>query len=243
MSTATAPPISVRHLTKQYGDQRAVDDLSFDLRPGCITGFLGPNGAGKTTTLRMVLGLIEPSHGEALVHGRAYAALEAPAGTVGALIDGAGFHGGRRVRQELAIRAVTAGVPAERVDAVLDEVGLGAAAGKRVGQLSLGMRQRLGLAAALLAAPRLLVLDEPANGLDPAGMHWMRTLLRAQVDRGAAVLVSSHVLAELALFADDLVVINHGRLVAAGPIGTIVPEGSSLEDVFLSLTDDGGGIR
>jgi ABC-2 type transport system ATP-binding protein len=226
MEQSTAPPVSLHGLTKQYGHQRAVDDLSFTVAPGRVTGFLGPNGAGKTTTLRMLVGLITPTTGEALVYGERYADLRNPTTVVGTLIDASGFHPYRRVRHELAIHAVTAGVGDERIPIVLDEVGLEAAADKRVGQLSLGMRQRLGLATALLGDPRLLVLDEPANGLDPAGMHWLRNLLRSYADRGTAVFVSSHVLAELALFADHVIVINHGRLVTTSSIADLVASGA-----------------
>jgi ABC-2 type transport system ATP-binding protein len=218
--------VSVAALTKRYGDQLAVDDLTFAIAPGRVTGFLGPNGAGKTTTLRMLLGLATPTAGEALVYGRTYADLPAPAALVGSLIDASGFHPGRRVRHELAIRAVTVGVDDDRIPAVLEEVGLEAAADKRIGQLSLGMRQRLGLATALLGDPSLLVLDEPANGLDPAGMHWLRGLLRRYAAHGTAVLVSSHVLAELALFADDVIVVNHGRLVTTSSIAELVASGT-----------------
>jgi ABC-2 type transport system ATP-binding protein len=217
-----APPVSVAELTKRYGGQAAVDHLSFSVAPGRITGFLGPNGAGKTTTLRMLVGLATPTSGDALVFGRPYSELSTPTALVGTLIDASGFHPGRRARHELAIHAAAADVSDERIPTVLHEVGLEAAADKRVGQLSLGMRQRLGLAAALLGTPRLLLLDEPANGLDPAGMHWLRGLLRRYAERGTAVLVSSHVLAELALFADDVVVINHGRLITQGAVTDLV---------------------
>jgi ABC-2 type transport system ATP-binding protein len=213
-ATSPAPPVVVDRLTKVYGSQRAVDDLSFTVEAGRVTGFLGANGAGKTTTLRMLLGLAAPTSGSVLVLGRPYAEHRAPRSIVGTLLDASAFHPGRRARHEVEIHAAAAGIPLRRVGEVLAEVGLAAAAGKRVGALSLGMRQRLGLAVALLGAPDLLVLDEPANGLDPAGMHWLRDLLRSHAARGAAVLVSSHVLAELALFADDVVVIERGRLVA-----------------------------
>jgi ABC-2 type transport system ATP-binding protein len=222
-----APPVSVSGLTKRYGDQLAVDDLSFTIAPGRVTGFLGPNGAGKTTTLRMLVGLAAPTAGDALVYGRRYADLPTPSALVGTLIDASGFHPGRRVRHELAIHAVTAGVDDGRIPVVLEEVGLEGAADKRVAHLSLGMRQRLGLAAALLGDPGLLVLDEPANGLDPAGMHWLRTLLRARAAQGTAVLVSSHVLAELALFADDVIVVNHGRLVTTSSVDELVASGGA----------------
>jgi ABC-2 type transport system ATP-binding protein len=223
MPTATTTAsIEIDGLTKAFGGRLAVDDLSFSVAPGRVTGFLGPNGAGKTTTIRMVLGLAEPDTGSARILGRPYRELEDPASTVGTLIDAAGFHPGRTVRQELLIRTAAAGFDDGRVDVVLAEVDLGEASTKRVRQLSLGMRQRLGLAAALLGDPDVLVLDEPANGLDPAGMHWLRMLLRDRADRGTAVLVSSHVLAELALFADDIVVVDHGRLVAQSSLADLV---------------------
>ncbi len=241
-STLDPPALAIVGLTKRFGDQLAVDDLTFSVRRGRITGFLGPNGAGKTTTLRMVLGLAEPSAGHALVFGRRSADLADPPATVGALLDGAGFHPGRRAADELAIRAAAAGIADERVPAVLEQVGLEAAGRKRAGHLSLGMRQRLGLAAALLGEPRILVLDEPANGLDPAGMRWLRDLLRRLADGGTTVLVSSHVLAELALLADDAVVIQAGRLVTQSPIAELT-RGRTLEEAFLDMTDDGGPIR
>jgi ABC-2 type transport system ATP-binding protein len=230
----SAPAVVVDGLTKAYGDRRAVDDLSFTVAPGRITGFLGPNGAGKTTTLRMLLGLAEPTAGRALVFGRRFVELERPS-RVGALIDASGFHPGRRARDELAVHAVASAVDLARVDEVLAEVGLEAAAGKRIAELSLGMRQRLGLASALLGEPELLVLDEPANGLDPAGMHWLRDLLRRRAAAGTAVLVSSHILTELALFADDVVVLHHGRLVTQSDIDDLVASGT--RRVFVASPD------
>jgi ABC-2 type transport system ATP-binding protein len=234
-SLDTGPAAEVIGLTKAYGHQRAVDELSFAVERGRVTGFLGPNGAGKTTTLRMLLGLATPTAGDAFVLGRRYGELDAPARAVGALIDASGFHPGRRVRHELSIQAAAAGIDDRRIDVVLGEVGLADADGKRVAQLSLGMRQRLGLAAALLGDPALLVLDEPANGLDPAGIHWLRELLRGCAARGTAVLVSSHLLSELALFADDVVVVNHGRLVVQSPVGDLVAGGS--QHVFVAAPD------
>jgi ABC-2 type transport system ATP-binding protein len=219
-------PIAVTDLTKVYGAQRAVDGLTFSIAPERVTGFLGPNGAGKTTTLRVLLGLAAATSGEALIFGQRYERLAQPSCAVGSLIDASGFHPGRRVHQELAIHAAAADIRDERIDDVLAEVGLEAAKHKRVGQLSLGMRQRLGLPPALLGEPRLLILDEPANGLDPAGMHWLRELLVGYAARGAAVLVSSHVLAELALFAEDVVVLDHGRLVVQASVAELVASGS-----------------
>lgn len=229
--TATLP-IEVDGLTKRYGAHAVVDGLSFAVKPGHVTGFLGPNGSGKTTTLRMVVGLAEPTSGTATVFGRRYADLPEPSRSIGTLIDASGFHPTRRIRHELSIHAAIAGIADTRVPEVLAEVGLEAAADKRVRELSLGMRQRLGLAAALLGQPELLILDEPANGLDPAGMHWLRELLRRLAADGVAVLVSSHVLSELALFADDVVVINHGRLVTQSSVAQLLAKGT--ERVFVS---------
>jgi ABC-2 type transport system ATP-binding protein len=233
-SVPASPAIIVERLTKTYGDQRAVDDLSFTVAPARVTGFLGPNGAGTTTTIRILLGLASPSEGEALVLGSRFADLDRPA-RVGALIDASGFHPGRHARDELRVHAAAADLDISRVDAVLAEVGLEAAAAKRVGELSLGMRQRLGLASALLGEPEVLILDEPANGLDPAGMHWLRDLLRQRASAGTAVLLSSHVLSELALFADEVVVVHHGRLVTHETVGDLVASGS--RRVFVASPD------
>ena len=213
--------ISVRDVTKRFGDVRAVHDLSFEVEAGTITGFLGPNGAGKTTTLRMLLGLVRPTSGTALIDGVPYEHLGHPAFTVGAALEATGFHPGRTARDHLRVLARPHGIPASRVDAVLEEVDLTEAARRRVGGFSLGMRQRLGLAGALLGDPAVLVLDEPANGLDPAGVHWLRSFLRARADAGAAVLVSSHQLAELALSADRVVIIQRGRLVTQGTVAEL----------------------
>ena len=213
--------ISVQDVTKRFGPVTAVQDLSFEVRAGTVTGFLGPNGAGKTTTLRMLLGLVHPTAGQALVDGVPYRRLERPAFTVGAALEATGFHPGRTARDHLRVLARPYGIPTSRVDAVLDEVDLGAAARRRVGGFSLGMRQRLGLAGALLGDPSVLVLDEPANGLDPAGVHWLRQFLRARADAGGAVLVSSHQLAELALSADHVVIIQNGRLVSQGSVAEL----------------------
>jgi ABC-2 type transport system ATP-binding protein len=205
--------IEVRNLTKQYRDVVAVDHLSFEVAPGTVTGFLGPNGAGKTTTLRMLLGLAAPSDGTALIEGKPYADLAPPTSVVGAVLDTAVFHPGRRARDHLRVVAAASAIPATRVDQVLAEVDLSDAASRRVRTFSLGMRQRLALATALLARPRVLILDEPANGLDPRGVHWLRSFLRRFADDGGTVFVSSHLLAELALTVDDVVVIAHGRLI------------------------------
>ena len=213
--------ISVHGLTKRFGAVVAVDDLSFEVRPGTLTGFVGPNGAGKTTTLRMILGLVRPTAGTALVGGVPYAKLDRPARHVGAVLESAGFHPGRTARDHLRVLAGPSGIPTARVDEVLAEVDLSGAARRRVGGFSLGMRQRLGLAGALLGDPGILVLDEPTNGLDPAGVHWLRTFLRRRVDGGCTVLVSRHLLAELALSADSVIIVRDGRLVAQGPVSEI----------------------
>jgi ABC-2 type transport system ATP-binding protein len=217
----SAAAIEVDGLTKVYGAVRAVDNLSFTVRSGAVTGFLGPNGAGKTTTLRMVLGLARPTAGHATVLGRSYRDLDEPARTVGANLEIAGAHPGRSGRDHLRALAAMAGLPNGRVDEVLDLVELGAAARRRAGKYSMGMRQRLGLAATLLGDPSVLVLDEPANGLDPQGIRWLRDFLRAMAAEGRTVLVSSHVLAEVAQTVDDVVVIHRGRLVEQGPVARL----------------------
>jgi ABC-2 type transport system ATP-binding protein len=222
------PALSVSGLTKRFGSVVAVDDLSFDVSAGTVTGFLGPNGAGKTTTLRMLLGLVRPNSGQALVHGRPYVELERPAQTVGAVLEAAGFHPGRTARDHLRVLATAARLPVARVDEVLEEVELTAAARRRVGGFSLGMRQRLGIAAALLGDPEVLILDEPTNGLDPAGVHWLRALMRARADSGGTVLVSSHLLAELALSADHVIIVKDGRFVTSGSVAEMVPGGPSV---------------
>jgi ABC-2 type transport system ATP-binding protein len=203
---------STEHLCKRFGDLVAVDDLTFRLEAGAVTGFLGPNGAGKTTTLRMLLGLVRPTSGRALVFGAPYCDAAAP--RVGAVLEDADFHPGRTGREHLITLALAAGLPAKRADEVLDLVELAAAGRRRVGGYSLGMRQRLGLAAALLRDPELLVLDEPANGLDPEGVHWLRGFMRDFSAAEKSVFVSSHVLAEIAQCVDDVVIIDRGRLVA-----------------------------
>ncbi len=208
-----APVVRAESLTKRFGKLTAVDDLSFALEPGTITGFLGPNGAGKTTTLRMLLGLAKPSHGEALIFEKPYAQIEHPALRIGAVLEATDFHPGRSGRNHLRTLSWAAGIPDARVDEVLRVVELDKAANRRVKGYSLGMRQRLGLAAALLGDPELLVLDEPANGLDPEGVRWLRDFLRRFAESGHTVLVSSHVLAEVAQTVDHVLIINRGRLV------------------------------
>jgi ABC-2 type transport system ATP-binding protein len=211
--------IEVSHLTKTFGQVRAVDDLSFTVRPGRVTGFLGPNGAGKTTTLRMLLGLVSPTAGSATIGGRRYSELDRPMRTVGAALEAADFHPGRTALDHLRVYAPHAGVPDSRAAEVLDLVGLGgAAARRRVGGFSLGMRQRLALATTLLGDPPVLLLDEPANGLDPEGIRWLRDLLRALAAQGRTVLVSSHVLSEVQQTVDDVVIIAGGRLVHASTL-------------------------
>jgi len=209
----------VENLTKRYGPITAVEDLSFEVRRGAITGFLGPNGAGKTTTLRMVLGLARATSGTATVLGKPYAALEDPARRVGAALEVSSFHPGRTGRNHLRSLAAMAGLPRSRVEEVLELVELTGAADRRAGKYSMGMRQRLALAATLLGDPEILVLDEPANGLDPQGVRWLRDVLRARTAEGHTVLISSHVLAEVAQTVDDVVVISRGRLLHQGKIG------------------------
>ena len=216
--------ISVEGLTKRFGEVLAVDNLSFAVDQGTVVGFLGPNGAGKTTTLRTLLGLITPTTGRATIDGRPYRELPDPIHHVGALLEASSFHPGRSARTHLRIVATAAGLPAARADQVLAQVGLAGAARRRVGGFSLGMRQRLGLATALLGDPRVLVLDEPANGLDPEGIHWLRGLLRHLADQGRTVLVSSHVLAEIAQTVDQVVIIAAGRLVTQSTLAALTDQ-------------------
>jgi ABC-2 type transport system ATP-binding protein len=243
--------IEARGLTKRFGGRAVVDDVTLRCEPGTVTGFLGPNGAGKTTTMRLMCGLLDPDAGSAIVLGAAYRDLPNPGRRVGILLDASAQHGGRRGREALALSAQIIGVPGDRVDALLAQVGLDeAAARKRVRQYSLGMRQRLGLAHAVLGEPEVLILDEPANGLDPEGMRWMRGLLRGFADRGGTVLLSSHLLSEVEAVADRLAIIGNGKLVAQGTrdellagAGTLVR--ASDEDALLAaLRAEGiGGTR
>ncbi len=226
--------ITVHGLTKTYGSRRAVDDLSFTVTGGRVTGFVGPNGSGKSTTMRMMVGITRPDAGTVTYDGVPYRALSQPARTIGVALDAAA-HPGRSARNHLRILASASAIPTSRVGAVLEEVGLTTAAEERVGGFSLGMRQRLALAAALLGEPETLMLDEPANGLDPDGIRWLRTFLRDYADRGGAVFVSSHLIGELAMFVDDIVVIGAGRLLAAAPIETIT---SAAERSVVVQTDD-----
>jgi ABC-2 type transport system ATP-binding protein len=239
--------IEADHLTKRYGDQPAVADVSFRCEPGTVTGFLGPNGAGKSTTLRMICGLTRPTAGDATIHGLRYGDIPNPGRHIGVLLDASAQHAGRRGREVLTIAADTIGAERSRVTELLDHVGLEAsAARKRVGNYSLGMRQRLGIAHALMGEPSVLILDEPANGLDPEGIAWMRRLLRDFADRGGTVLLSSHLLREIEAIADDLIVIGNGRIVAQGSktellaaSGTIV---RGLDPEALELALDNAGL-
>jgi ABC-2 type transport system ATP-binding protein len=230
------PSVEVRDLTKRYDGRTVVDHLSFDLQPGRITGFLGPNGAGKSTTMRCMVGLDRLDEGSVLLGGRPYAELPRPLSAVGAVLDDGSFHPGRSARDHLAWVAESQGLPRSRASQLLELVGLEAVARQRVGRFSLGMRQRLGLATALGGDPAVLLLDEPLNGLDPEGVHWVRTLLRRAAAEGRAVLVSSHLLHEMAVVADHLVVIAQGRLLADQPTADFVGDHRSLEDAFMDLT-------
>ncbi|MET9108883.1 ATP-binding cassette domain-containing protein [Streptomyces zhihengii] len=206
--------IEIRDLTKEYGSRRALDGVTFTVRPGRVTGFLGPNGAGKSTTMRLVLGLDRPTSGTATIGGQPYAALDEPVRHVGALLDAGAAHGARTARDHLRALAAAGRIPRGRVDEVLEVTGIASVAGRRIRTFSLGMRQRLGIAAALLGDPRVLLLDEPSNGLDPQGIIWIRELMRDLAREGRAVLVSSHLMGETAAFADHLVVLGRGRLLA-----------------------------
>jgi ABC-2 type transport system ATP-binding protein len=235
--------IEVRGLTKKYGGVVVVDDVSFTVEPGRVTGFLGPNGAGKTTTLRMLLGLVEQSAGSAEIGGARYVHTEQPIFRIGAVLEESAAHEGRTGRDHLLVLCKAAGLPMSRADEVLATVGLALAGRRRVRAYSLGMRQRLGVAAALLGDPQVLILDEPGNGLDPAGIRWIRSFLRSLAASGRTVLVSSHQLAEVEQLADDLVVIAAGRVVASGPLESVVGSHAGLEEAFLELTAGTEGIR
>ncbi len=228
--------IEARGLRKRYGSTVAVDGLSFDVRPGVVTGFLGPNGSGKSTTMRMMLGLDEPDAGQVRINGRRYRDLPWPLRDVGALLEVKAFHPGRTARAHLRALAASNDIPRSRVDEVLGIVGLAGAARRRAGTFSLGMAQRLGIAAALLGDPGVLLLDEPVNGLDPEGIRWIRTLLRSLAAQGRAVFVSSHLIGEIALTAERLVVIGRGRLLAGTSVAELAARSDSLEDAFMELT-------
>jgi ABC-2 type transport system ATP-binding protein len=218
--------IEVRDLTKRFGEKVAVDHLSFNVQPGRVTGFLGPNGAGKSTTMRLILGLDRPASGTATIDGVPYARLPSPLLAVGALLEAKSVHTGRSARNHLLFLAQTQGLPATRVDAVLGLVGLSDVAGKRTGTFSLGMSQRLGVAAAMLGDPRVLLLDEPVNGLDPEGVLWIRNLMKALAGEGRTILVSSHLMNEMAVTADHLIVIGRGRLLADAPTEEVIARSS-----------------
>jgi ABC-2 type transport system ATP-binding protein len=239
--------ITVSGLTKKYGDRTVVDDVSFTLEPGTVTGFLGPNGAGKTTTMRMMTGLVAPSAGSAMVDGRLYVEVPNPGAVIGTLLDASAVHPGRTGRTHLRLLAQTIGVSVGRVDDVLDLVGLTDAAHRRIAGYSLGMRQRLGIAGALLAEPPVLVFDEPANGLDPEGIRWMRDLLRSHAARGGTVLLSSHLLGEVEHTVDRLLVIGNGRIVADAPVAELLgAEGTAVRAVdpaALALSLEAAGFH
>jgi ABC-2 type transport system ATP-binding protein len=218
--------IEVHELTKRYGDKTAVDGLTFSIKPGIVTGFLGPNGAGKSTTMRMILGLDRPTSGTATVNGRPYTEHAAPLHEVGALLEAKAVHTGRSAYNHLRAIAATNGVPRSRVDEVIDTVGLREVARKRAGGFSLGMGQRLGIASALLADPKTLILDEPVNGLDPEGILWIRNLMHSLADDGRTVLVSSHLMNEMAVTAEHLIVIGRGRLLADLPVAEFIAQAS-----------------
>ena len=228
--------IEIIDVTKKYGGRTAVDRVSFTAKAGRVTGFLGPNGAGKSTTLRILLGLDRPASGTALIDGKSYTALAQPLRTVGAMLDGASAIPERRGIDHLRWIAQSNRIPARRIGEVLEQVGLSEAATRRVRKYSLGMRQRLGLAAALLGEPRFLVLDEPVNGLDPEGIRTIRAFLRSYADDGNTVLLSSHLIGETAQTVDDIVIINKGRIIAAGALEQIIAGHASLEDAFFALT-------
>ncbi len=233
--------IEAHALTKQYGERTAVEDLSFSVPPGVVTGFLGPNGAGKSTTMRMILGLDAPTSGEVTVNGRSYVDHAAPLHEVGALLDAGAVHTGRSARNHLLAMAATTGIGRRRVDEVIDLVGLREVADKRSGGFSLGMGQRLGIASALLGDPKTLILDEPVNGLDPDGVLWIRTLLRELADEGRTVLLSSHLMSEMAQTADHLIVIGRGKLIRDEPVADFIASASG--GTVLVRTPDEAKLR
>ena len=233
--------IEVQHLTKRYGATLAVDDLSFTVEPGHVTGFLGPNGAGKSTTMRLILGLDTPASGRALVNGRPYTSLRRPMYEVGALLDASAVHGGRSAYHHLLSLAATNGIGPARVSEVLEQVGLASVARKRVGGFSLGMKQRLGIASALLGDPSVLIFDEPVNGLDPDGVRWIRDLMRGLAAEGRTVLLSSHLMSEMARTAEHIVILGGGRLIAQTTVAELTARYPSLEDAYLALT--AGDVR
>lgn len=231
--------IQFDHVTKQYGPVLALDDVTFTVEPGTIAGFLGPNGAGKSTAMRCLTGLSHPTQGRATLMGKNMKDLPNPAASVGVLLDASAMHPGRTGKETLTLAAITAGVDRRRVDEVMELVALTASEAKRrVGTYSLGMRQRLGIGLALMASPKVLILDEPVNGLDPQGIWWMRGLLRSFADNGGAVLLSSHLLHEVDQIADQLIMIGHGRIVAQGSRESLLRNGTNLEELFFRLTAD-----
>ena len=249
--------IELQHLTKRYGDKTVVDDLTFTVAPGTVTGFLGPNGAGKSTTMRMLVGLEEPTKGSSRVNGRAYREHPAPMREIGLLLDAGAVHPGRSARNHLLGLARTHNIPVRRVDDVLGLVGLTDVAGDRVGGFSLGMRQRLGIAAALLGDPQTVMLDEPVNGLDPDGIRWIRALLRGLAAEGRTVFVSSHLMTEMAMTAEQLIIVGRGRLIASTSVADLVasttssvrvrtPEAAALRPLLsgagVTVTTDTGGV-
>jgi ABC-2 type transport system ATP-binding protein len=229
--------IEAAGLSKRYGRTAAVNDLSFTVLPGRVTGFLGPNGSGKSTTMRLIMGLDRPDAGKATIGGRSYLDLPWPLREVGALLEARSFHPGRSAYAHLAALAAGGGISRRRVDEVLGLVGLADVSRRRAGTFSLGMTQRLGMAAALLGDPAVLLLDEPVNGLDPDGIRWLRGLLQSLAGQGRTVLVSSHLISEMAVTADHLLVIGHGRLLADASVGELTAGGTSLEQAFFELTE------
>jgi ABC-2 type transport system ATP-binding protein len=240
--------IKVEHLTKKYQDTTAVDDLDFEVRPGVVTGFLGPNGSGKSTTMRIILGLDHPTKGRATVKGKRYAELRDPLHEVGALLDAKSIHPGRTARNHLRALAVSNRIPYSRVDEVLEFAGIASVAHKKVGNFSLGMSQRLGIAAALLGDPEVLLFDEPVNGLDPEGIRWIRDFFRSLANEGRTVFVSSHLMSEMAVTADQIIVIGRGKFITQGSIdaltatakGTVFVRASNHQQLLAALKTHGG---
>jgi len=235
--------IEAHGLTKRYGQITAVDHLTFDVRPGLVTGFLGPNGSGKSTTMRLILSLDAPDHGTVTIKGRRYHGLPFPLREVGALLEAQAFHPSRSARAHLQALAASNAIPASRVDQTLQLVGLTTAANRKAGQLSLGMAQRLGIAAALLGDPPVLIFDEPVNGLDPEGIRWIRNLMKSLAAEGRTVFISSHLIAEMALTAERLIVVGAGRLLADTTVAGLSAANESLEDAFLALTSNSAEYR
>jgi ABC-2 type transport system ATP-binding protein len=229
--------ITARGLSKHYGRTVAVRDLTFTVRPGVVTGFLGPNGAGKSTTMRMLIGLDRPDAGQATVNGKPYRELRQPLREVGAMLEARSFHPGRSARAHLRALADSNAIPGRRVEEALGLVGLAAAGGRRAGKFSLGMAQRLGIAAAMLGDPPIVILDEPVNGLDPEGVRWIRNLMKSLAGEGRTVLISSHLISEVAQTADELIVIGQGRLLAHTTVAELAATADSLEDAFFRLTE------